>query len=235
MMQIASRAMRGARRQWQRLGLDEKGSAMAFLAVLPVLAGAVAIGVETGQLYRLKRQMQGSADAAALSGAIDRMAGKTNTVITATAKYEAQRNGFTDGANSVTVTVNAPPSSGPNVSNPGAVEVIITKSTKFSLGAVLVHWLGGTNGNFNVTARSVAAQNSTSTSTTSYEGCVVALTTANEQGVSFTNFNTYDSDCTIMSNGGATGSGSNASINIATYNNASLYSCLLYTSDAADE
>jgi Flp pilus assembly protein TadG len=223
MMQMASRAIRGARQQWRRLGRDDKGSAMAFLAVLPILAGAVAIGVETGQLYRLKRQMQGSADAAALSGAVDRMAGKTNTVITATARYEAQRNGFTNGSNNVTVTVNAPPTSGPNVSTTGAVEVIITKSTTFSLGAVLVNWLGGTNGRFNVTARSVAAQNSTSTSTTSYEACLVALTTANEQGVSFSSFDTYDSDCTIASNGGATGSGSSASINIASYNNASLY------------
>src|SRR6476469_4979745 len=155
MMQLASRAISRAREQWQRLGLDDKGSAIAFLAVLPVFAGAVAIGIETGQLYRMKRQMQGSADAAALAGAVDRMTGKTGTVITATAKYEAQRNGFTDGASNVVVTVNAPPLSGTNTTTTGAVEVIITKTTGFSLGAVLVNWLGGTPANFDMRVRSV--------------------------------------------------------------------------------
>jgi hypothetical protein len=168
--------------------------------------------------------MQSSADAAALAGAVDRTAGKTNTVVTATAQYEARRNGFTDGSNNVTVTVNAPPTSGSNVSTSGAVEVIITKTAKFSLGAVLVNWLGGTSGSFNMTARSVAAQSSYTTSTTSYEGCLVALTTAAEQGVNFSGFNTYTSDCTVISNGSATGIGSSASINISNFNNATLKS-----------
>ncbi|HYD05159.1 MAG TPA: pilus assembly protein TadG-related protein, partial [Reyranella sp.] len=224
MVHIASRAIAAARSQWQRLIPDDRGSAIAFLAVLPVLAGAVAIGVETGQLYRLKRQMQSSADAAALAGAVDRMAGKTNTVITATAKYEAQRNGFTDGSNGVVVTVNAPPTSGSNVSTTGAVEVVITRSTSFSLGAVLINWLGGTPASFNMRARSVAAQGSVSSSTTSYEGCVVALTTANEQGISLSSFNNYNSDCTVVSNGSGTGGGSSASISISSFNNATLHS-----------
>ena len=67
MMQSASRMLRAAQNHWHRLGRDESGSALAFLAVLPVLAGAVAIGIETGELYRVKRMMQNSADAAALA------------------------------------------------------------------------------------------------------------------------------------------------------------------------
>lgn len=220
MLHFAARAIRSARKHWHRLVGDEKGSVIAFLAVLPVLAGAVAIGVETGQLYRVKRQMQGSVDAAALAGSIDRMAGKTSATITATAQYEAQRNGFTDGANGVTVTVNAPPKSGSNVSTTGAVEVIITKTQSFSLGAVLINWLGGTAGSFTISARSVAAQGGYPG--TSYEACLVALTTANEQGVSFTNFSNFTSDCTIASNGAATGSGSAASVNVSSFSSASL-------------
>src|SRR3954447_10556757 len=128
MVHFASRVVRGARDQWLRLKHDDRGSVFAFLALLPILAGAVAIGIETGELYRVKRQMQSSADAAALAGAYDRLAGKSATVIQANAKYEAQRNGFTDGVSSVVVTVNAPPLSGSNTTTTGAVEVIITKT-----------------------------------------------------------------------------------------------------------
>lgn len=223
MMESALRVARGARGHWQRFKRDDKGSLLALLAVLPVLAGAVAIGIETGQLYRVKRQMQSSADAAALAGAIDRMAGKNNTVITATAQYEAQRNGFTNGTGGVNVTVNAPPTTGPNTGTTGAVEVIITKSTGFSLGAVLMSWMGsGADASFTMRARSVAAQGSYTTTTNSSEGCLVALTAAAEQGVSFTNFSSFTSDCTIVSNGSATGSGSGASINISSFSSATL-------------
>jgi Flp pilus assembly protein TadG len=225
MMQAASRVIRIAHTHWHRLVGDERGSTLAILAVLPVLAGAVAIGIETGELYRVKRQMQSSADAAALSGAVERLAGRTST-ITSSAQYEAQRNGFTNGSNSVNVTVNAPPTSGPNVGTAGAVEVIITKSMGFSLGAAVVNYLGGTSSAFTIRARSVAAQgtftSTTTSSTTSNEGCMVALTTNSEQGVSFTNFNNFTSDCTIMSNGSATGSGSAASVNVSNFNNASM-------------
>src|SRR3954452_10496801 len=109
MMHAASRMLRTTCNHLRRLHRDESGSGRALLAVLPVLAGAVAIGIETGELYRVKRQMQSSADAAALAGAYDRVAGKSTTVIQANARYEAQRNGFTNGVNSVVVTVNAPP------------------------------------------------------------------------------------------------------------------------------
>src|SRR3954451_23196715 len=108
MMQTASRIVRSARTYWHRLCRNESGSVLTILTILPVLAGAVAVGVETGQLYRLKRQMQVSADAAALSASVDLMGGKDMTAATTTAKYEAQRNGFADGANGVTVTANAP-------------------------------------------------------------------------------------------------------------------------------
>src|SRR5580704_3030381 len=215
MVRGVSRAFQAARMTWRRLWRDESGSVMSFLVVVPVLMGAVAVGVETGELYRTKRQMQSAADDAALAGSIDRLAGKNNTTITATARYEAQRNGFQDGVNSVSVTVNAPPTSGSNVSTAGAVEVVITKPQSLTFGAAL---------NFTMRARSVAAQGSYSSTTSSPEGCLVALTPANEQGVSFTSFNNFDSDCTIISNGTATGTGANASITLSSFNNATLKS-----------
>jgi Flp pilus assembly protein TadG len=224
MMRGASRAFRSARLTWQRLLKDERGSVLAFFVAIPVVAGTVAVGVETGQLYRTKRQMQGAADAAALAGAIDKVNGGTNTSATAAALYEAQRNGFQNGVGGVTVTVNAPPTSGANVSTTNAVEVIVAKPSKFALAKVLSSALGNS---FTMTSRSVAAQSSvTSTSTTttttnvsSLDGCLMALTPAAEQGVSFSNFNNFTSDCMIYSNGTSTGTtSSTASIYIGSFN-----------------
>lgn len=228
MMRGASRAFRSARLTWQRLLKDERGSVLAFFVAIPVVAGTVAVGVETGQLYRTKRQMQGAADAAALAGAIDKVNGGTNTSATAAALYEAQRNGFQNGVGGVTVTVNAPPTSGSNVSTQNAVEVIVTKPSKFALASVLSSALGNS---FTMTSRSVAAQttvtsNQTTTTTTnvsSLDGCLVALTTAAEQGVSFTSFNNFTSDCYIYSNGTSTGTtSSTASVYMSGFNNATL-------------
>lgn len=215
MMRIASRVLQDARRQWRRLIEDERGSIIVLAIWLPVLAGAVAIGVETGELYRVKRQMQSAADAAALAGAIDSMANRTSS-ITNDGKYEAQRNGFTDdGGANVTVSINTPPTSGPNVRTTNAVEAVIQKK----VGAGLL----GSLGTFTLTARSVAAPSTyTQTGTPSAEGCLVAMTTANEQGVSFTNFSSFTSDCTIVSNASATGSGTNASVNVSNFSSASL-------------
>ncbi len=226
MMRGISRAQRSACLTWRRLGRDRSGSVAALLVVVPVMMGAAAVGIETGQVYRTKHQMQGAADAAALAASIDRVAGKNTAAITATANYEAQRNGFQNGVNNVTVTVNTPPASGPNVSTAGAVEVVISKSQKFSLGATLASWFGATSSDFTMTSRSVAAQSSASSTTTasSGEGCMVALTTDNEQGVSFTNFSSFNADCTIISNGSSTGAGSTASVYLASFSSATVRS-----------
>ena len=230
-VRVFSRIFRSARTLGRRLGRDRSGSAVSFVVLVPVMMGAAAVGIETGQAYRTKRQMQGAADAAALAGSIDRMAGKDLATITATAQYVAQRNGFQNGVNGVTVTVNAPPTSGANVGTPGAVEVSIGKSQSFSLGAALTNWLGGSSSGFTMHSRSVAAQgtytsSSTTTTTTSTgDGCLVALTTDNEQGVSFSSFNNFNADCMIYSNGTANGTGAaNSSIYMASFNNATLKS-----------
>lgn len=229
MLRMISRTYSAARTKSRQLACDERGSVLTFMVVVPVLAGVVALGVETGQLYRVKRQMQSAADAAAIAGAMDRISGKTTTEIVASARYEAQRNGFADGVSSVSVTVNSPPTSGSNINTTGAVEVIVTKSQSFSLGAVLTSWLGGTSSAFTMRARAVAAQGTYTSTTTSYEGCIVALTTAAEQGVSLTSFNNFTSDCSILSNGTATSINSSASIYMGSFNTATLGSGQVWT------
>ncbi len=225
MQRVFSRTLSVAHTALRSLGFDERGSVLAYMVVIPALAGALAIGVETGELYRLKRQMQTASDDAALAGAIDSMAHSTSA-ITADALYEAQRNGFTNGSNGVTVTVHSPPTSGPNVGTTGAVEVTISKKQSLAFGAVINSLVGNTSSPYTLTARSVAAQNTTSTTTTTTTtttnsvGCLVALTPNNEQGVSLTSFSSFNADCMLMSNGTATGTGANASIGMSSFSSA---------------
>ncbi len=222
MLRVASRKFESLRAIVRRLCHDEAGSVLTFLVAVPVVIGAAALGIQTGELYRVKRQMQSAADAAAISGSIDRI--NSSSTLTTDAQYAAQRNGFTNGSSGVSVTVNSPPTSGSYTTSSTAVEVIITKPQALSLGAVLTSWLGG-SGNTSVTmrARSVAAQRSFTQGSTTGPGCIVALTTGAEQGVSFSSFNTFTSDCAVMSNGSATGTdSSSASVSISSFNKATV-------------
>src|SRR5215467_13620802 len=147
MLPAIFRRLTTARALWRRFVLDDKGSLMTLLAAVPVIAGSVAVGIETGELYRIRRQMQISADAAALAASIDVAANRTSSAVT-DGRYEAQRNGFADGVNNVTVTVNVPPTTGTHQGAAGAAEVIITRQSNFSLGAVLLNWIGHSNAGF---------------------------------------------------------------------------------------
>ena len=239
MPRVFSRTLSVAQSCLRRFRRDESGSVIAYMVAIPVLAGALAIGVETGELYRVKHQMQGAADDAALAAVVDMLANLGNPAaakVTATtdALYEAQRNGFTNGSGTISVTVNIPPTQGPNVGTTNAVEVIVSKTQNLSFASVLNKASTGVK----LTSRSVAipgtlntttttstttTQNVTTTQTTTTSlGCIVALTPNAEQGVSFTNFSSFTSDCMIMSNGTANGTGSNASINLSQFSSATL-------------
>src|SRR5215471_676869 len=122
-------------------------------AVLTAFAG---LAIDSGYLQLVKTRMQSAADAAAMGGAQEiRMNGAANAV--GAAKSDAGLNGFSDGVNSVSVTVNNPPASGSYISDPTAVEVIVAQSVKPLFMGVL--GFGATN----VRARSVARLGSSST------------------------------------------------------------------------
>jgi hypothetical protein len=102
----------------------QEGQAAIILALgLPILVGILGLAIDVGYLRYVKRQMQSAADAAAVGGAAEVQYGSWNAV----AKKDASRNGFTNGANGVTITVNNPPQSGPYAGVSAAVEVIISK------------------------------------------------------------------------------------------------------------
>ena len=74
--------------------------AVATALILPLLLGFGSLGIEVGHWYLMQRQMQGAADAAAISAAAqyiqDRVAGKTtSTAYQTTGQSYASLNGFT--------------------------------------------------------------------------------------------------------------------------------------------
>src|SRR5262245_52385660 len=127
-----------------------KGNVVVITAVCLVsLLSIVALALDGGVLLDQRRQVQATADAAALAAASELFAstftnggldngpiipnpsappGPPAGSIAQYAKQIAKNNGFEDGVNDVTVTVNIPPQSGPFTGVSGHVEVIITAS-----------------------------------------------------------------------------------------------------------
>src|SRR5690606_14933477 len=85
--------------------------------------GMLGLGVEVGLWYAGKRSLQTAADAAALSGALERAKGNPAGVLVA-ARQEAARNSF-NGELPHTILVRNPPESGSHVGNSAAVEVLL--------------------------------------------------------------------------------------------------------------
>jgi hypothetical protein len=126
-----------------------------MLSVVALMA-FLGLAIDVGYQQYVKTGMQTAADAAAVGGAQElRTSGSTNLV--SSAKADAAANGFTDGQNSVSITVNNPPASGYSTGDATAVEVLIYQTVPtffmqvlgFSSGTVRVRAVarvgGGTN------------------------------------------------------------------------------------------
>jgi hypothetical protein len=103
----------------------EAGQALVFGVVVLaiVLMGFAGLGIDMGVLRYDKRLQQTAADAAAIAGASN--LGPPASGVTAGAKAASATNGFTDGTNNVTVSVNNGPTSGPHNGNAAYVEVLV--------------------------------------------------------------------------------------------------------------
>jgi len=116
-----------------------------------VLLAIVGLAIDTGYLQFVKTRMQAAADAAALGGAQEiKLNGAANVV--AATRADAALNGFTNGVNTVTVTVNTPPASGAYTSSSSAVEAIVSQN----VGTLFMQLLGFAS--VTVRARAVARQ-----------------------------------------------------------------------------
>ena len=90
---------------------------------LIAIMGMVAIVTDFSFMQHQKNMMQTAADSAAMAGATELNYGDQ----VAAGKADAASNGYTDGQGSVSVTINNPPTSGPNASNTAYVEAIVSK------------------------------------------------------------------------------------------------------------
>jgi Putative Flp pilus-assembly TadE/G-like len=105
---------------------SDEGQALVVVALgLVVLMLTAGLGVDVGYLRYEKQQMQKAADAGALAAA-DALI--YNGQVTAAAQSDTAANGFRDGTDGTTVTVNHPPKSGPFIGNKYYVEVIVAQA-----------------------------------------------------------------------------------------------------------
>src|SRR5271156_7071391 len=100
------------------------GQVMVLVCVsLIAIMGMIAVVTDFSFLQDQRNIMQTAADSAAIAGAEELNYGDQ----VAAGKADAATNGYTDGAGSVTVTINNPPTSGPNTANSAYVEAIVSK------------------------------------------------------------------------------------------------------------
>jgi hypothetical protein len=100
----------------------QSGNALVFTVLaLGVLLGMAGLAIDVGTLRYEKRLQQNAADSAAIAGASNIAYGG----ITAGAQNASATNGFADGTNNVTVTVNNPPVAGPHTGAASYVEVLV--------------------------------------------------------------------------------------------------------------
>lgn len=130
---------------------DEQGNILVLLAIcMTVLIGFMGMGIDVGMLYRSRQQVQIAADAAAVAAAVDYEYNSSIDHAKLAGKAASSTNGFTDGSNGISVTINTPPSSGPSLGT-GYFEAIVQAPNQ----AMFTRALGFSN--FNVSARAVAA------------------------------------------------------------------------------
>ncbi len=114
-----------------RIFRDEVGQTLVLTALcLGVMLGFVALATDIGLMFYSRRNMQIAADSAAVAGALDYLYNGSVTSAQTVAKSASASNNFTNGTGGTVVTVNVPPTSGPNSGSSGFVEVIVSQPIK---------------------------------------------------------------------------------------------------------
>jgi Flp pilus assembly protein TadG len=174
----------------RRAAADQAGAtAILYALSMPLVLGVAGLGVEGGLWYVEKQKLQVAADAAAISAAYERAAGRPGSM-QAAALQDAGRNGFsTVNVTPTNFVLNNPPSAGEHVGDLSAVEVTLRKSRPALFSALF----GLTT--IDMSARAVAAVKLTG------DACVLALDPAASVGV-LSQGSTVDSldGCVIAAN-----------------------------------
>jgi Flp pilus assembly protein TadG len=162
-----------------------KSGQLVVLAALALvgLIGIAGLAVDIGYFYTARRQMQTAADAAAIAG-INAELGSQNSDYQQAALDVATINGFTNGANGVTVTVE-PPANPPNPSTNTYVEVDIARATATDFLAVLGYKT------INVKVSAIAG-------TTNGPACLYVLDPSVSGGMSLTGNINVNANCAVF-------------------------------------
>jgi Flp pilus assembly protein TadG len=159
--------------------------------MFPVLLGFMGLSLDIGYIYHVKRRMQTAADAGALGGSKELWRGNT-TLVTGEAKNDSSLNGFTDGANGITVTVNNPPASGPYAGNANFVEVIVAQDVPTYFMRVI------NQDSATVRARAVAGL------VYAAQNCVLALDPTAKGALTVQGTSTLTTGCSVQVNSNST-------------------------------
>jgi hypothetical protein len=105
----------------------EEGQTLVLTAFcMCAMLGFLALSVDVGVCFRSKRALQTAADAAAVAGAQAYMWSQLASSARTAGQSASAANGYTDGASGVIVTINTPPTSGPNAGASGFVEAVVS-------------------------------------------------------------------------------------------------------------
>lgn len=153
--------------------LCERGQATVMVALsLLFLLGFVGLTIDVGLLFQAKRTMQIAADAAAVAGAGEYPADSSPySQVVSYGKAASTANGYTDGSNGVTVTVNPTALYGSH-KNAGDVEAIVSQSRNTFFMALLGF------PSMTVTARAVAYKGAAAS-----QACITALDPSGSQAL----------------------------------------------------
>lgn len=136
---------------------DESGQTLIFVALsMTLILGVVGMATDVGTLLHDKRNLQITADSAAIAGAVQENINPAAANVQAAGQRAATQNGITNGSNGAVVTINTPPASGPHAGAAGYVEAIVTQTepvffmklfsfTSMNVGARAVAFNGAKN------------------------------------------------------------------------------------------
>lgn len=180
----------------KRLWSDRRGNALVVAgAALPLVVGSVGLASDTIQWALWKRQLQRSADSAAIAGVYAIVDGKTvggcSNVASATfsdpVAWDVKNNNRLSNGNP-TCTVSNPPNAGGYTTNSNAVRVTLTTQKVLGFSSMFMSAAP------TITATATAAIVPTG------KYCVIALEDGNETGIDATGSTTVNLGCGMITN-----------------------------------
>jgi hypothetical protein len=155
----------------------ERGSVTLVAAVSMVgLIGFTGMAIDVGYLQWSQVRIQDAADSAAQAALIELENGNTDWKVAG--QNSAAMNGFTNGANGVTVSINNPPTTGSMKGNTSALEAIVTQATPTFFMQMLNTRSVAIQGYAAGSYASSSGSSGTGTGSGSSAGCVYVLDTA---------------------------------------------------------